>query len=326
MRRRDFITLLGGAAAAWPRAARAQRVAMPVVGYLHSASPAPFARLVTAFRDGLAESGYVEGQNVAIEFRWAEGQYDRLPALAADLVARRVAVLVAAGPAASLAAKSATATIPIVFSTGDDPVKVGLVTSVSRPVGNVTGLHILTGELEPKRLGLLSQVVPQASLIAYLVNPGSPQREALVKDMRTAASAIGRQILVVTASSESDFEAAFATIAQHRAGALLVANDIFFNSMRDRLVALAARYRVPAMYEFREFAAAGGLMSYGTRLMDVYRQQGIYVGKILKGTQPADLPVFQLARFEFVINLNTAKALGLEVPAGVSAMADEVIE
>jgi putative tryptophan/tyrosine transport system substrate-binding protein len=268
MRRRDFITLLGGAAAAWPRAARAQRVAMPVVGYLHSASPAPFARLVTAFRDGLAESGCVEGQNVAIEFRWAEGQYDRLPALAADLVARRVAVLVAAGPAASLAAKSATATIPIVFSTGDDPVKVGLVTSVSRPVGNVTGLHILTGELEPKRLGLLSQVVPQASLIAYLVNPGSPQREALVK-VRTAASAIGRQILVVTASSESDFEAAFATIAQHRAGALLVANDIFFNSMRDRLVALAARYRVPAMYEFREFAAAGGLMSYGTRLMSI---------------------------------------------------------
>jgi putative ABC transport system substrate-binding protein len=326
MKRREFITLLGGAAAAWPLAAPAQQPAMPVIGFLHSASPAPFVRLIAAFREGLSENGYVEGRNAAIEYRWAEGQYDRLPALAADLVAHQVAVLVALGPAASLVAKDATTTIPVVFSTGDDPVKVGLVTNLNRPGGNVTGVHIFTGELEPKRLGLLSQMVPKARLIAFLVNPGSPQLETLVKDAQTAASAIDRQILVVSASGESDFEAAFATIAQRRAGALLVANDIFFNSMRDILVGLAARYRVPAIYEFREFVAAGGLMSYGTSLTDVYRQAGTYAGKILKGIKPADLPVFRLTRFEFVLNLKTAKVLGIDVPPGLSAMADEVIE
>jgi putative tryptophan/tyrosine transport system substrate-binding protein len=329
MRRREFISLLGGAAASsvsWPLAARAQQPAMPVVGFLHSATAAPFVRHVAAFRNGMGENGYVEGRNATIEYRWAEGQYDRLPALAADLVARQVAVLVALGPAASLIAKAATPTIPVVFSTGDDPVKVGLVTNLSRPEGNVTGIHIFTGELEPKRLGLLSQMVPQARLLGLLVNSGSPQLETLVKDARAAAAAIGRQILVVTASSEHEFEAAFATVAQGGAGALLVANDIFFNSMRDVLVALAARYKVPAIYEFREFAAAGGLMSYGTSLPDVYRQAGVYAGKILKGSKPADLPVFRLSRFEFVINLNTAKALGIDLPPGLSAMADEIIE
>jgi putative ABC transport system substrate-binding protein len=325
-KRREFMALLGGAAATWPLAARAQQAAMPVIGFLHSATPAPFAQPVAAFRDGLGENGYVEGHNATIEYRWAEGQYDRLPALAADLVARQVAVLVALGPVASLVGKAATPRIPVVFSTGDDPVKVGLVTNLSRPEGNVTGVHIFTGELEAKRLGLLSQMVPQAGLIAFLVNSGSPQLETMVKDAQAAASAIGRQILVVTASSERDFEAAFATITQRGAGALLVANDIFFNSMRDELVVLAARHKVPAIYEFREFAAAGGLMSYGTSLTDVYRQAGIYAGKILKGSKPADLPVFRLTRFEFVINLNTAKALGIDVPPGLSAMADEIIE
>jgi putative ABC transport system substrate-binding protein len=239
---------------------------MPVIGFLHSASPLPFARPVAAFQEGLSENGYVEGRNVAIEYRWAYGQYDRLPALAAELVERQVAVLLGFGPVASLVAKAATATIPVVFSTGDDPVKVGLVGNLNRPDGNVTGVQIFTGELEPKRLGLLSQMVPQASLIAMLVNPGSPQSESLVKDAQAAASAIGRQVFAVHASTERDFDTAFGTIAQRQAGALLVSNDIFFNSMRDKLVALAARYRVPAIYEFREFAAAGGLMSYGNSL------------------------------------------------------------
>jgi putative ABC transport system substrate-binding protein len=299
---------------------------MPVIGFLHSASPLPFARPVAAFQEGLSENGYVEGRNVAIEYRWAYGQYDRLPALAAELVERQVAVLLGFGPVASLVAKAATATIPVVFSTGDDPVKVGLVGNLNRPDGNVTGVQIFTGELEPKRLGLLSQMVPQASLIAMLVNPGSPQSESLVKDAQAAASAIGRQVFAVHASTERDFDTAFGTIAQRQAGALLVSNDIFFNSMRDKLVALAARYRVPAIYEFREFAAAGGLMSYGNSLTDVYRQNGIYAGKILRGAKPAELPVFRLTKFEFIINLNTAKALGIEVPPGLSAIADEVIE
>ena len=263
---------------------------------------------------------------MAIEYRWAYGQYDRLPALAAELVERQVAVLLGFGPVASLVAKAATATIPVVFSTGDDPVKVGLVGNLNRPDGNVTGVQIFTGELEPKRLGLLSQMVPQASLIAMLVNPGSPQSEILVNDAQAAASAIGRQVFAVHAGTEGDFETAFGTIAQRQAGALLVSNDIFFNSMRDKLVALAARYRVPAIYEFREFAAAGGLMSYGTSLTDVYRQNGIYAGKILRGAKPVELPVFRLTKFEFIINLNTAKALGIEVPPGLSAIADEVIE
>jgi putative tryptophan/tyrosine transport system substrate-binding protein len=326
VKRREFITLLGGAAAAWPVTVRAQRPAMPVIGFLHSASPPPFARLVAAFQEGLSENGYVEGRNVAIEYRWAYGQYDRLPALAAELVERQVAVLLGFGPVASLVAKAATATIPVVFSTGDDPVKVGLVSNLNRPDGNVTGVQIFTGELEPKRLGLLSQMVPQASLIAMLVNPGSPQSEVLVNDAQAAASAIGRQVFAVHASTERDFDTAFGTIAQRQAGALLVSNDIFFNSMRDKLAALAARYRVPAIYEFREFAVAGGLMSYGTALTDVYRQVAIYAGKILKGTKPAELPVFRLTKFEFVINLNTAKALGIEVSPDLSAIADEVIE
>jgi putative ABC transport system substrate-binding protein len=286
MRRREFIKLLGGAATVWPLAAWAQQAPMPVIGFLHSASPLPFARPVAAFQEGLSENGYVEGRNVAIEYRWAYGQYDRLPALAAELVERQVAVLLGFGPVASLVAKAATATIPVVFSTGDDPVKVGLVGNLNRPDGNVTGVQIFTGELEPKRLGLLSQMVPQASLIAMLVNPGSPQSERLVKDAQAAASAIGRQVFAVHASTERDFDTAFGTIAQRQAGALLVSNDIFFNSMRDKLVALAASYRVPAIYEFREFAAAGGLMSYGNSLTDVIVKMGFTPAKFSGAPSP----------------------------------------
>ncbi len=328
MRRREFIRLLGAAAAAvGPLAARAQP-ALPVIGYLHSASPGPFAHLVAAFRQGLSESGFVEGRNVVIEYRWAEGQYDRLPAMAADLVRRQVNVIVAAaGGPPVLAAKAATTTIPIVCSIGADPVAMGLVASLNRPGGNITGVVVLAPQMEGKRLGLIREVVPKASLIAVLLNPkNSTNYETQVKDVHEAAHAFSQQIHILSATTDHELAAAFASLAKLRVGALLVGADPSFNNRRVHIVALAARYAIPTIYEQREFAVAGGLMSYGTSLTDGYHQVGIYTARVLKGEKPADLPVIQSTKFEFVINLKTAKALGLEVPPGMSARADEVIE
>jgi putative ABC transport system substrate-binding protein len=324
MRRREFITLLGGAAAAWPLAASARQ---PAIGYLSLASPGPFAHLVAAFSDGLKEIGYVGDQNVAIEYRWAEGQYERLPALSADLVRRQVAVIVATGGSVvGLAAKAATATIPIVISSGGDPVKLGLVASLSRPGGNVTGVHLFLSLLDPKKLGLLRELVPQASVIAVLLNPNAPDIQARLADVHEAAHTALQQIHVLHASTERELDTAFATVSHVRAGALVVGADAFFNSRRDHVVALAARHAIPAIYEGREYALAGGLASYGTSLADGYRQVGIYTGRILKGEKPADLPVMQSTKFELVINLKTAKALGLDVPLHLQQLADEVIE
>jgi putative ABC transport system substrate-binding protein len=288
MQRREINTLLGGGALVWPITARAQQAAMPVVGFLHGASPGPFRRLVAAFRDGLKDNGFVEGQNVTIEFRWAEGQYDQLPALASDLVDRHVSVIAAIGPVASLAAKAATTTVPVVFTTNADSVKLGLVASMNRPGGNITGINVFTGVMEGKRLGFLTEMLPGVSLIAVLVNPTNLQTEASVKEIQSVADAAGRQLVILSANNEQDIDAAFVAITEKRAGALLVGNDIFFNSRHDQLVHLAARNKLPAIYEFREFVDAGGLMSYGTNLTDIYRQAGNYVGKILKGTKPTE--------------------------------------
>jgi putative tryptophan/tyrosine transport system substrate-binding protein len=325
-RRREFITLLGGAAAAWPIAARAQQPAMPVVGFLNGGARDAFAPMVATFRQGLSEQGYEEGRNVAIEYRWAEGQFDRLRAMAVDLVGRNAAVIAALGPPAALAAKDATSTIPIVFVTGFDPVQAGLVASLNRPGGNVTGVHVFLIGLEGKRLGLLRELAPHAVLMGLLVNPRSPDSEAQSKALQAAARAVGQDMVVVEAGSDGEFDAAFVALAQRQVGALVVAADQFFTARREQVVALAARYAMPAIYELSEYAVAGGLMSYGTSLRDGYYKNGVYVGRILKGAKAADLPVVQSTKFEFVINLKTAKALGLEVPPTLLARADEVIE
>jgi ABC-type uncharacterized transport system substrate-binding protein len=301
---------------------------MPVIGFLNAASPGPLRRQIAAFHEGLKESGYVEGQNVAVEYRWAEGQYDRLPALAADLVRRQVSVIVAGGGApAVLAAKAATTTIPIVFTAGGDPIASGLVPSLNRPGGNITGVYHFATGLEAKRLGLLHEMVPKATTIAVLVNPKfRKEAESQLRDVQEAAASLDVQLVVVRANAESDFDAAFSTVVQQRSGALLVCASPFFNTRREQLVVLAARHALPTIYEWRDFADAGGLMSYGTSLADAYRQAGVYAGRILKGAKPADLPIVQATRFEFVINLSTAKALGLTVPDQLLARADEVIE
>jgi putative ABC transport system substrate-binding protein len=307
------------------RAVYAQQKAMPVIGFLHFASPGLFALYVVAFRQGLSETGYVERENLRIEFRWAEGRYERLPALAVDLVSRRVDAIVAFGPPSARAAKNATSTIPIVLSSSD-PVGEGLVDSLARPGGNLTGVSVLTVELLAKRLELLTELVPQAKVIALLMNPNNPDTEPTIRDMREAARTKGVQLPILQARSEGEIDAAFASLVQLQAGGLVVGTDPFFASRREQLVALAARHAVPATYDFREFAAGGGLISYGTSLTAVYRQLGIYAGKILKGAKPADLPVEQPTTFELVVNLKTAAALGLTVPPSILARADEVIE
>jgi putative tryptophan/tyrosine transport system substrate-binding protein len=326
VKRREFIRLVGGAAAAWPLAAPAQQATMPVIGFLNSGTPAGLAHLTAAFRQGLNEAGYVEGRNVAIENRWAEGQYDRLPALAADLVRRQVTVLAATTTPAALAAKGATSTIPIIFTIGADPIAIGLVDSLSRPSGNVTGVNNYLSDLGAKRLELLRELVPNAAVIGVLLNPSFPDAESQSKDVKEAARKLGQQVQVVNANSENDFDRAFATFVRLQARVLLVTVDPLFNSRREQLIALAARHKIPAMYFGREFVSAGGLMSYASNLADGYRQAGIYVGRILNGAKPADLPVVQPTKFELVINLKTAKALGLTVPLIMQMTADEVIE
>ena len=327
MKRRTFITLLGGAAAAWPLAARAQQPKVPVMGYLNPGSAASSAQTLAIFRQSLAEAGYVEGRNIAIEYRFAEGQYDRLPAMASELVRREVTVIVATGGTApALAAKAATATIPIVFSVTDDPVALGLVVSFARPGGNATGVNFPLAELAAKQLGLLHEVVPAARRIGLLVNPNNSPSEAVTKDVTVAASTMGIEIGVVEADSSRAIEAAFATLVRNRAEALLIGTDPFLFSRRVQLSTLATRHAIPAAFSAREFPEAGGLMSYGTSLTEVFRQLGAYAGRILTGAKPADLPVVRSVTFEFVINMSTAKALGLEIPPTLLARADEVIE
>jgi putative tryptophan/tyrosine transport system substrate-binding protein len=325
MKRREFITLIGGVMAS-PIVASAQQSAIPVIGVLLVQSRESLADALAAFHRGLNEAGYVEPQSVAVEYRSAEGHYDRLPALAAELVNRRVAAILAGANAAALAAKTTTSTIPIVFAIGGDPVKLGLVASLNRPGVNVTGVSFFANQLETKRLGLLHELVPRASEIAVLINPSQPAAQEQSSEVMEAARVLGIRVHILNARSEGDFDAAFAMIVQRRLGALLVAADPFFSSRRDQLVALAERHAVPAIYEWRDFPAAGGLASYGTSLTDAFRQAGVYAGRILNGAKPADLPAVQTTKFEFVINLKTAKALDIDVPPMLSARADEVIE
>jgi putative ABC transport system substrate-binding protein len=327
MRRREFIRLLGGAAAAWPLGVRAQQAAMPVVGWLSTRAPDEGAYLAAAFRQGLKEAGYVEGQNVLLEFRWGEGHYERLPAYAAELVRRAVTVIVTTGgdPAAQ-AAKAATAAIPIVFVSGSDPVKVGLVASLNRPGGNITGIHMLLLGLGAKRLGLLHELMPTINLIGVLVNPNFADAQTQLRDVEGAAQSLGVKLLVQKAGTKLEIDAAFDDLARQKIGAVLVISDPFFTVQRVQIASLAARHAMPAVFELREYAAAGGLISYGPDLANGYRQGGVYAGKILKGAKPAELPVEQPTKFEFVINLKTARMLGLTVPPTLLATADEVIE
>ena len=326
MKRREFITLLGGAAAAWPLAARAQQPAMPVIGFLSTRSPDDSTRVVAAFRQGLNEAGFVEGQNLAIEYRWAEGQYDRLPALAADLVRRQVAVIVASGTFTAEAVKAATTTIPIVFGVSADRVEAGLVASLNRPGGNLTGVTSLLDEVAPKRIELMHELVPTATIFAVLINPTYPTAETQSRNLQAAARALGLQVHVMHASSEREFDTVFATLVQLRAGALVIGNDPFFNTRSAQLAALMVRHAVPTIHQTREFAAAGGLISYGGSLSDSYHLAGVYTGRVLKGEKPAELPVQQSTKVELFVNLKTAKALGLTVPLSLQVAADEVIE
>jgi ABC-type uncharacterized transport system substrate-binding protein len=328
MKRRTFITFLGGAAAMWPLAARAQQPGpgLPVVGFISGRSPDESVSILAAFQRGLSEAGYVVGQNVQITFRWAQGQYDRLPALAADLVRSRVTVIAAFGAPTARVVKSATTLIPVVFSVGVDPVAAGLVASFNRPGGNATGVTLLTASLGTKRLGLLRELIGKADQIAVLVNSTTSEGVTQATDVQAAGRKTGQRIIVLNVATDAEIDDAFAALAEQRAGALIVGADQFFDTRRDRIIALAARHAVPAIYHWREFAAAGGLMSYGTSIADAYRQVGVYTGRILKGEKAADLPVIQPTKFEFVINLKTAKTMGLTFPPGLLAIADEVIE
>jgi putative tryptophan/tyrosine transport system substrate-binding protein len=325
MRRRNFIGLLGGAAA-WPLAARAQQPGPPVIGFLSGRPAGASQYLVAAFRNGLAEAGYIEGQNVAIEYRWAEGQYDRIPAMAANLVGRRVAAIATSDNASTLAAKSATSTIPILFNTGSDPVKLGLVASLSRPGGNLTGVTNLNEEVGPKRLELMHELAPEAALIGFLMNPTNPTHESDTRNMQMAARTLGLGLQVLRASTDRELDAAFASLVQARAGGLVIWADAFFTVRSEQLAELSLRHGLPAIYQFREFAAAGGLMSYGGSITDAHRLIGVYTGRILKGEKPADLPVQQSAKVELVINLRTARTLGITAPLSLVYRADEVIE
>jgi putative tryptophan/tyrosine transport system substrate-binding protein len=327
MRRRDFVALLGGAAAAWPFAARAQQAAMPVIGVISAGSRDAYAELLAAFRQGLKETGYVEGQTVAIDSRWADGQLDRLPSLAADLVQRRVAVIVTTGGSSSRAAKAASQTIPIVFLSQSDPINAGLVANFNRPAGNATGMALLTGPLVAKRLEIALQLAPAGAPVGYLTNPQAVGEAGdYLNEVQAAAQAIGQRLVIVNASRQHDMAAAFAALVDQRAGALIVSTDPYLFGRRNQIIALAARHSLPTIYDRREFAAAGGLITYGTHLADAYRQIGVYAGRILKGEKPADLPVVQPTKFELVINLGIAKALRLQIPDKLLALADEVIE
>jgi putative ABC transport system substrate-binding protein len=326
VRRRELITLIGGAAVGWPLATRAQQPTLPVIGFLNNGESDAYATNVAAFREGLRENGYVEGRDAVIDFRWAEGAYDRLPAMAADLANRRVAVIAASATSAALAAKAATSSIPIVFAISGDPIKLGLVSSVPRPGGNATGINFFTIAVGQKRLGLLHELVPKAAEIGFLQNPGSPNLARAIDDAQAAAEQLGYKLVVVKASTVNEIDAAFATLVRAKVGGLVVSPDGFFTGRRVQITTLAARHAIPAIYSGREFAAAGGLISYASSIGDAYRDMGVYVARVLKGAKPADLPVLEPTKLELVINLSTAKALGLDIPPGVLAIADEVIE
>ena len=326
MKRREFVTLLGGIGATWPLAVRGQQASLPVIGFLESASQGQFSDLIPAFREGLSETGYEDGRNVRIEYRWAESQYDRLPALAADLVRGNATVIFTTALISAQAAKAVTTTVPIIFVCGPDPVKFGLVASLNRPGGNLTGVTLFTSTVVSKRLQLLRELLPTASAFAIFVNPNNARADSDIQEMEAAARSLGQQVIVAKAGTDRDFETAFATLAQRQIQALVIGGDPFFNSKAQQLVGLANHYAIPTIYPLHEFAAVGGLMSYGSIISDAYRQAGIYAGRVLKGAKPADLPVIQPTKFELVINLRTAKALGLEIPPTLLARADEVIE